>query len=289
MPNSLTIEKRVEILFGGLDKRPSKTAMPGSGALATHLIAIAEKAERNSTATVTVNKEVMALFATAAVEMWQRGVHSFLISSSLSMASPIWSSVSGYYASHYCVRGLAHLLGYFQLHGRKKVVRFNIEGGKYNCYFEDKGGKNREHKFYWKAVNQDSNFHNNPFFTSNDDGPNKSESDSGHRNKANYFDHINNFPVFQPLSEAVLKDRIDFLSKIELSSIPLPRKIKYPDIDNVQLVAYHRLIIFRNFLDNILGGSNTFWKVHRSPAWCSAYINFQVVKPLFMEAYRNTV
>jgi hypothetical protein len=261
--------------------------MPGSGALSTYLNVIADKAIKNNTPSVIVNKDVMALFATAAVEMWQRGVHSFLISSSLTKASPIWSSVSGYYASHYCVRGLAHLLGYFQLHRRRKIVRFNIEGGKYKCYLDDKGGSDREHKFYWKAVKQDSNFQNNPFFTSNDDDPNKAESDSGHRNKANYFDHINNFPVFQPLSEAELKDRIDFLSKIELSSIPMPRKSKYPDNNNVQLVAYHRLIIFRSFLDNTLGSSNTFWTVHRNPAWCSDYINFQVVKPSFMEAYRN--
>jgi len=189
------------------------------------------------------------------------------------------------------VRGLAHLLGYFQLHGRKKVVRFNIEKGKYNCSIEKKGGSDREHKFYWKTVKQDLNFCDNPFFTVNEDVSNKpdAESDVGHRNKANYFDHINNFPSFCPLSEVVLKDRIDYLSKIQLSAVPLPRKSKYPDIDNVQMVAYHRLIIFRSLLDNILGGSNTFWKVHRNPAWCSAYINFQVVKPLFMEAYSTIV
>lgn len=291
MPGSLKIEKRVEILFDILDRRPSKTAMPTAGNLAAQLNTIAAKAEGISTSIVSVDKDVMALFATAAVEMWQRGVHSFLISSSLTVASPIWSSVSGYYASHYCIRGLAHLLGYFQLHGRKKVVRFDIEGGKYKCYFEKKGGSDREHKFYWKAVKQDSNFYNNPFFTSNEDDPAKpdAESDAGHRNKANYFDHIDSFPFFQPLSEDAMKDRIKYISKIELSAVPVPRKSSYPDIDHVQLVAYHRLIIFRSLLDNVLGGSNTFWKVHRNPAWCSAYINFQVVKPLFMEVYRGTV
>src|ERR1700757_803400 len=58
---------------------------------------------------VNVEPKVAALFATASVDMWLGAVHSLLISASLTNASPIWASVTGYYASHYAVRGLAHL------------------------------------------------------------------------------------------------------------------------------------------------------------------------------------
>ena len=54
-----------------------------------------------------------ALFGSAAVEMWLKAVHSFLISTSVMKASPVWSAVSGYYSSHYVMRAFSHLFGHF--------------------------------------------------------------------------------------------------------------------------------------------------------------------------------
>jgi hypothetical protein len=67
----------------------------------------------------------------------------------------------------------------------------------------------------------------------------------------------------------------------------MPRKDHYPDVENVQLIAYHRLIQFRNFLDEILGGKNIFWTNYRNPSWSREYLNFQVVKPRFLESYED--
>ena len=54
--------------------------------------------------TIPARQKELTYFAMAAVKMWLRAVHSFLISVSLTKASPIWSSVAGYYSSHYSIR-----------------------------------------------------------------------------------------------------------------------------------------------------------------------------------------
>jgi hypothetical protein len=254
MAKTPSLEDRINIFFKGLERRSSITAFPCLGYLSRELNFLVDKAEKTNTESLNVTPKISSLYATAAVEIWLRGIHSFLISSSLTDVSPIWASVSGYYASHYCIRGLAHLLGFFQLHRKKRIVRIDIEGGKYYCYFDRKGGSDREHKYYWKVVKNNTPFEKDPFFTLNEE--NSGDSDSGHRNIANYYDHINGFPNFHPLSEETLRKRIDHLSKIELSSVPIPRKERYPDVENVQLIAYHRIIKFRSFLDEILGGKN---------------------------------
>ncbi len=231
MTKAPNLEQRINILFKTLDKRNSVTALPDCGHLASELNSLVIRAGKNKAATFNVTPKVSSLFATAAVESWLRGVHSFLISCSLTNVSPIWASVSGYYASHYCVRGLAHLLGVFQLYRKKRIARIDINGGKHYCHIDNKGGNDREHKYYWKTVKNDICFKSDPFFTSNEE--NGSDSDAGHRHIANYHDHVNGFPNFNPLSKDILMQRIDYLSKIELSSVPIPRREKYPDIDNV--------------------------------------------------------
>jgi hypothetical protein len=287
MAKTPSIENRIDIVFKGLERRTSTTAFPSLGHLSSELNSLADKAERANVECLNVTPKITSLYATAAVEIWLRGVHSFLISSSLTNVSPIWASVSGYYASHYCVRGLAHLLGFFQLYRKKRTARIEIEGGKYCCYIEKKGGADREHKYYWKIIKSNVRFEDDPFFTLNEEDT--GDSDSGHRNIANYYDHINGFPNFHPLSEETLTKRIGYLSKIELSSVPIPRKEKYPDIENVQLIAYHRIIKFRSFLDEILGRKSRFWSTYRNPIWCADFLNFQVIKPRFVEIYQSKI
>jgi hypothetical protein len=272
MPTSLSKEQRIRILFDAI----KTTALPEPGYLAAELKILIDKNKQQTTIRVDPAK-ISAHFASAAVEMWLRGIHSFLISSSLTKVSPIWASVSGYYASHYCVRGLAHLHGFFQLFSKRRFIRIEITGGKHYCHVEKKGADDGEHKFYWKIVKEETQFKDDDFFTKNeDDGSKDAESDAGHRNIANYYDHIDRFSNFHPLDEEFLKTRITTLSKISLSSPPIPRKDKYPDVDTVQLVAYHRLIKFRDFLDEILGENNHFWKIYRNPTWCAEYLKYQV-------------
>jgi hypothetical protein len=282
MVTHVTLEKQIEILFAQLNRARAGGSIPEVGALSTELTSLVNSSRAMA---LSVKPSVSSLFATAAVEMWQRGLHSFLISAALSNASPIWASISGYYASHYTMRGFAHLLGFYRLHHRRAAVRLEISGGAHVCNISRKG-VGREHQFYWKVVKNDPHFANDPFF-----GPNSEDiavSDSAHRNVASYSDHIAKFPRFDPLDEETLKRRITSLAEIELSSVPTPNSDNYPEVENVQLIAYHRIVKFRNFVDGVLGGRNSFWNIHREPDWSRGYIDFQVTAPKFISSYSYT-
>jgi hypothetical protein len=242
-------------------------------------------ADTASGETTIVDAGTLTFFATASIEMWHRSLHSFLVSASLTKASPLWASVSGYYSSHYAIRAFAHLFGYFQLHSKKRILHVEVKGGQYICHILRKQGNDREHKFYWKTVKDHSWFVADPFFTKNEEV--QSRSDSGHRNRANYTDHINQFTTFQALDEAYLKQRIEKIASIELSDAPVPKTEAYPDIDSVQLIAYHRMVKFRKSVDEVLGGTNRFWKVQRKPGWCANLVDFQIVEPKYSGVYKE--
>jgi len=269
-------------MFSGLRQRSATNKMPSPRTLSARLISIVETASGESS---TVDAPTLTLFATASVEMWHRSVHSFLVSASLTKASPLWASVSGYYSSHYSVRALAHLLGYFQLQSKRRILQVEVKGGQYICHIIGKEGRDREHKFYWKTVKSHARFAADPFFTKNEEG--QLRSDSGHRSKANYADHINQFPKFQALDEAYLKARVEKIANIELSDAPIPKAESYPDTENVQLIAYHRMIKFRKFVDEVLGGSNRFWNAQRKPEWCPDFLDFQIVEPKYVSLYKE--
>jgi hypothetical protein len=167
----------------------------------------------------------------------------------------------------------------------KRVVQVEIKSGQYLCQIQRKQGGDREHRFYWKTVKEHASFSADPFFTTNQEDP--GHSDSSHRNKANYTDHINKFPVFEVLDDEYLKNRVEFISDVKLSDAPIPRPDSYPDTDNVQLIAYHRMVRFRKFIDEALGGSNLFWRKHRQPEWCHRFLDFQVVEPEYTSIYRD--
>lgn len=276
---------QIQLMFNALKSVSASTSFPGPGALSSELNSIVDTTKGDYIEEV--NQETIKKFATAGVEMWHRAVHSFLISSSLTKSSPIWSSVAGYYSSHYSIRAFAHLLGHFQLYKIKRIVQLEISGSKYYCHISTKKASGREHKVCWKLVKANPFFASDPFFTINDD--NLSRSDGAHRNKANYQDHIGRFPIFQPLDEEYLKKRIYHISSIQLSDAPIPNIDSFPDIENVQLIAYHRMVRFRIFLDEILGGSNRFWSVNRRPKWCPAYFDFQIVQPQYSSIYQGIV
>jgi hypothetical protein len=230
-----------------------------------------------SSPTVAVDPRVSTLFATASVDMWLRAIHSFLISVSLTATSHIWASVVGYYSSHYSVRALAHLLGYFQLHKQKKIVKLHVENGRYLCEYTKKTGADREHTAYWRLVKRDPLFASDQLFTENVSDAN-ALADVAHRDRANYIDHLGAFPAFKPLNERELKDRIDQISGMEFTVPDIPDAEKYPDVGAVQIIAYHRLVRYRDLVDDILGGNNRFWSVHRDPPWAREYVNYQLTE-----------
>jgi hypothetical protein len=275
------LSSQVQRMFADLNQQSVANAIPMPGSLATllskHVVA------SSPTTIVAAQQKELTFFATAAVEMWLRSVHSFLISVSLTKASPIWASVAGYYSSHYSIRAFAHLFGVFHLHRKKRIVRLEKQANHLVFRIEKKLGNDREHKFYWRCVTEHHQLASDPFFyTNQDDAP---RSDGAHRNKANYVDHIDRFPVFLPLEAQYLKDRVERISNIEFSDVPVPSADDFPDIDNVQVIAYHRLVKFRRFVDETVGAKNRFWKVQRNPSWCPDTLNFSVVDPVFAALY----
>ncbi len=268
-------------MFAELNRRSAASSLPEPGTLSDLLskYVIASSAMT----TVAAQPKVLKYFATAAVEIWLRSVHSFLISAALTKASPIWASVAGYYSSHYSVRAFAHLFGVFQLHKKRRIVRLAKDGNRLVFHIEKKNGGDREHKIYWKCVSEHSHFTTDPFFYRNQDDV--ATSDGAHRNKANYLDHIDRFPAFVPLEPQFLTNRVERISTIEFSDVPVPSLDNFPDIDSVQIVAYHRLVKFRQFVDEALGSGNRFWNVQRKPPWCPDSLNFSVVEPVFAALY----
>lgn len=267
-----TLRRHLELVFAGLNPHGAHRAFPAPLALATALEEIYKKSPDGR---VRVPQNVPTLFATAAVEVWLRSIHSFLISASITDASPIWSAVAGYYSSHYSMRAFAHLLGYFQLFRRKRIV--SLERTRPECVFSRKQAADREHSFYWRVVKTDPYFAADPLFTDNLDD--SEVSDAANRNRSTYGDHLSTaLPQFRVLSEQALKNRIRFISSMEFVDPPIPRRANAPDVESVQVVAYHRLVRFRRLLDEILGTKSRFWNIHRAPTWAHGWIEFQLIE-----------
>ncbi len=274
----MTFEDHISALFSPLSRVHG--TMPDPGAMKKRL---KDMAPQKGSKQVSATQEIVKLYATSSVEMWLRAVHSFLISSALIKVSPLWASVSGYYSSHYVMRAFSHLLGYYHLHGQHYIVQLQPSGSGFACvYLEAKGLKRKEHSFYWVQVKAHPVFSNNELFTENPENVEHRESkqsDCAHRNYANYIDHLMGFPRFSPLNYEELKQRVDFLSKIEVIAYPIPDVTKYADIDSVQIVAYHRIVEYREILNRVLGDRNKFWSVHRNPDWTRGILTFQRPKP----------
>ncbi len=267
------LEAHVATAFAPLNNEAAVGAFPPPASL-SQALNVALPVGSTGVAIRNASQDVVKMFTTAAVNIWMRAVHSFLVSASLTNVSPIWASVAGYYSSHYAVRALAHLLGFFQLFTRKRIVHLELQGARYVCSFDPKKAGEREHRVYWKIVKKDRHFAADPFFTDNNSA--SDESDVAHRDRANYADHLPQFPTFHPLDAITLRTRVDRISEIEFSSPPIPRVSRYPDLEAVQIIAYHRIVRFRNLVDTIIGDGNRFWNVHRNPAWARDFMDFQL-------------
>jgi hypothetical protein len=267
------VQACIRATFGALNRQRAAHVRPQPLALPHAFDALLAR-HHTVPESVTVNLQIAKLFSTAAVESWQRGVHSYLISTALTEASPLWASVSGYYSSHYCIRGLAHLLGHLSLYRRKRTVSLVLQGTNYVCSL--KQPRAREHLFYWQVVKRNQCFAQNPLFTENPEDTDV--SDAAHRNYANYADHLFSFPTFRTLDELSLRHRVQFISRMRFTEPPIPDRDRWPDLDSVQVVAYHRIVAFRRFLDDVLGGANGFWNIHRNPGFATDVLDFQLVE-----------
>jgi len=277
------LSTQITVMFRALNTKSAADAYPEARALATLLKL---RCEPFTTETVAAKPPDLAVFATAAVEMWLRAVHSFLISASLTDASPIWGSVAGYYSSHYAIRAFSHLFGLFHLHSSKRLIQLRREGKGWVYEIIRKNAGDREHKLYWKYLAEHKELKGDPFFYPNrEDIP---ESDGSHRNRANYADHLNCYPTFKPLSEEYLAQRIQRIAEIEFSAVPMPNADKFPDLATVQLLAYHRAVKFRQLLDQVIGTDNRFWRIQRNPAWKPKDLTFEVVEPVFTTLYSRS-
>lgn len=274
MAGSIT-ELQVKRIFDSLKGTPAG-AMPAATTLSSELQKEVDK--HSGVPSFNVPQEIVKLFATASIEMWHRSLHSYLISLSLTSSSHIWCSVAGYYSSHYSVRSLAHALGVFQLFDAGKIIELDLTGANNTCNVRKKTTiEGREHNMYWKFVKSKPPFDSDPLFTIN--RPNNGQlSDAKHRERANYADHIDQVPNFTPLDLLYLKERANHIAKIPLDDPPIPDSLNYAELENVQIVAYHRMVTVRNYLDDILGTSINYWKVNRDPAWARTIVNYEIVE-----------
>jgi hypothetical protein len=188
----ITADRVVELAFGKFDKPKSKMDFPKPGTLSKHFNVLLN----GSHATPTLSHQHSPMLATAGVEMWHRAIHSFLWSVALTKSSPLWASVSGYYASHFVMRALAHSMGIFKSFAQKEVIQISVENGQFVCLpLKWSSNAKGEHAFYWKAVKGHPKFVSNDLFHENSERDPK--SDAAHRTFANYTDHLCSFPPIE--------------------------------------------------------------------------------------------
>ena len=211
------------------------------------------------------------LLAAASVEMWHRAIHSFLCSVALSEMSPLWSSVVGYYASHYVMRAFAHSMGIFRSFQVKRGIQVHLAGNHFSVRFFETKNKG-EHDFYWHVVKNHPDFIGNLLFRENNERAAYAESQ--HRSFANYTDCINSFATLKPRSIFDISMDIEKISGIRLDSVGRPEVNNYPDLQTLQVLAFHRIVAFQTFLDDQVS-NNGFWRTHREPIWCKDIMLFQ--------------
>jgi hypothetical protein len=167
------------------------------------------------------------------------------------------------------------------------MVRLQLKTGRYVCSCHRKKG--REHQIYWNTVKTDQHFAADPFFAQkkpqdakrheNPKDPKPQDNlEVDHRDWAQYIDHLPQLPAFKPLDKEALKGRINRISDIPFDAPPIPQIGKDLDVDSVQVIAYHRLVRVRAFLDAALGDDNAFWNAYRNPPSTIEFMDFQLTE-----------
>lgn len=268
----VTADRVVELAFGKLDKPNAKLVFPERGTLSKQLNALLDE-QKEGAAPILAHTH-SPLLASAGVEMWHRAIHSFLCSVALSKSSPLWASVSGYYASHFVMRAFAHSMGIFKSFSQKEVIQISVDKGQFVCTPLTWSSNSRgEHAFYWKAVKGHPKLLGNDLFRENSERD--INSDSSHRTFANYTDHINSFVALDFPSMDTVAGDVERISRIRLHSVTSPSREDFPDLQNVQILAFQRIIAFQDFLDEKVS-KNRYWRAHRRPGWCKDVMLYQV-------------
>jgi hypothetical protein len=259
----------LKLSFGSFNRTSVAITFPSRGILSSRIF---DWLDPNIQAPQIVKPADGRCFASAAVEMWHRAIHSFLWSVAITESSPMWSAIIGYYSSHFVMRAFAHTIGFFKSFLRRRIAQITIGNGRFVCSSLP-GGRRGEHAFYWEVVKDYPPFKNNPLFKANNERD--ASSDAAHRNFANYIDHIGAFlPVRFPIDQRIVTS-VEKISVIRRFSVTSPSRDNYPDLFNVQILAYQRIVTFQDSIDDRIA-PNRFWKQHRYPIWCKPYISFRL-------------
>lgn len=274
MPIDYSLADRIlELSFKKLD-RSRRMGFPKPGTLSSYVSQLMS----NPTADQVLSHQYCPMLASAGVEMWHRAIHSFLWSVTLTESSPLWSSITGYYASHFVMRAFAHSMGIFKSFTRRTAVQIVTHGAQFVCApLSDNTG---EHAFYWKAVKGHPGFVSNSLFRENNERENnrrEDKSDVLHRNFANYTDHVDSFTALAFSSANAVAQRVEKIHVIRRYSVRVltPQRDGFPDLDTVQILAFQRIVAFHDFLDEKVPDS-PFWRAHRRPSWCKDVMLFQI-------------
>jgi hypothetical protein len=265
--NYAVAEKFLQASFAKMDS-PSKLAFPAAGSLSTSF----QKLLKGKTQSlVPLPHKDAALMASASVEMWHRAIHSFVWSVAMTESSHLWASVSGYYASHFIMRAFAHSLGIYKSFALRKEIQIVFSGGQFSCALSTPNLG--EHEYYWKVVKDYPKFAGNPLFRTN--YQHDETSDATHRTYANYIDHLDGFAAVSLPAPEEIALSIEKISRIRLYSVTEASRDDYPDLQNVQILAFQRIVAFQDFLDSEIP-KNRFWKAHRRPQWCRVSMIYQL-------------
>lgn len=221
-----------------------------------------------------------SLFATAAIEMYERAIHSLLVSLYVQDTSPLWASVAGYYSSHYVARALCHLHGRYLLYRKGLTADVKSVSKKVAVRFQTTKYR-KEHDFYWRAA---SEVDSTGWWK-----PNINE-EQHHRHFANYQDHIGCFTEIRPFEpksfdgqlvsvESAVTERLAGRVNELVNTTPRAQ-IRYADFVTVQCLARRRIAAFRDHLDGLVGVSTNYWASHRAPEWCSRVMSYDHKEPL---------
>jgi hypothetical protein len=169
------------------------------------------------------------------------------------------------------MRAFAHSMGIFKSFTKRKGIQIVMGNGQF--VLSEVKTKDGEHPFYWKVVKSHPKFAPNPLFRNNSERD--ENSDSTHRTFANYTDHVDSFTFIDFPQLREVAENVEKISRIRLNSVDKASRDDYPDLQNVQILAFQRIVAFHDFLDERVP-TNRFWRAHRRPTWCKDIMLFQV-------------
>jgi hypothetical protein len=79
---------------------------------------------------------------------------------------------------------------------------------------------------------------------------------------------LNSFHKFNLPKDQEFEQRISSITSKNLSDTEIKiKRDRFPsDLINVQILAYQRIVIFRDFLEERIS-NNQFWRARKSPSW----------------------